>query len=235
MNGLVLWEGASPVDGAPVVVVLTGLKHRSKNTKTGDMLQTWILRTDMPPHDAVRSGADRSICGDCPLAAGDGCYVRTEQAPLGVWKAYHRGNYAQVSRAEAVRLVAGRNLRVGAYGDPAMAPRLWADLTPGAVKRAGYTHQWRSADLQGVCMASVHTERERTEAKARGYRTFRTGESGPEAGEIVCPATAEGGEKTTCDRCGLCDGSTGPADARKDIYAYLHGSGKARALVAIGG
>lgn len=65
-NGAILWRGASLLDGAPIVVIATGLAHSSNNAKTGAMIQTYILREDISPIDAVKSGADASICGDCP-------------------------------------------------------------------------------------------------------------------------------------------------------------------------
>ena len=30
-------------------------------------MQTWILRSDMNPLEAIHTGHDASICGDCPL------------------------------------------------------------------------------------------------------------------------------------------------------------------------
>jgi hypothetical protein len=65
-NGAVLWQGASLLDGAPIVVIATGLAAASSNRKTGAMVQTYILRSDVSPVAAVKSGADVSICGDCP-------------------------------------------------------------------------------------------------------------------------------------------------------------------------
>ena len=66
-QGLVLWQGMSRLDGAPIVCVATGLRSSSTNDKTGPMVQTWILREDMAPHVAQRTGQDASVCGDCPL------------------------------------------------------------------------------------------------------------------------------------------------------------------------
>lgn len=66
-----VWRGPSPIDGAPIVMIMTGLSRKaseqSKNTKTGPMVQTHIVRQDMAPVVAMMSGADRAICGDCPL------------------------------------------------------------------------------------------------------------------------------------------------------------------------
>ena len=66
-QGLVLWEGPSRLDGAPIVVIATGMRRGSSNEKTGPMVQTWIMRQDEAPHVAQRTGSDASVCGDCPL------------------------------------------------------------------------------------------------------------------------------------------------------------------------
>lgn len=240
-QGFVVYRGPSMLTGHNIVVIITGLRVASRNRKTGPMAQVFYLPEDVAPHEAVANGLDIAVCGNCPLASGNGCYVRVEESPLQVWRAYHRGSYpvltgtAQVSRVMA-QANHGSAVRLGAYGDPASAP-LWVShrLTMWAKKRTGYTHQWREAGQQTYTMASVHTEAERAEAKGLGYRTFRTADDGPTEGEIGCPATEEFGAKTTCKDCGLCDGSKGPNDKRRDIFAYLHGNGKGKALLAIGG
>lgn len=108
-NGAILWEGESAIDGAPIQVIATGLKSASTNTKTGALIQTWILRRDVSPVEAIHSGADRSICGDCPHRGrvengrnrGRSCYVTVFQAPRNVWDTARRGRYARVDLAEA--------------------------------------------------------------------------------------------------------------------------------------
>ena len=42
-----------------------GIRTASANPKTGDMIQTWILRSDMHPLEAIKSGSDYGICGSC--------------------------------------------------------------------------------------------------------------------------------------------------------------------------
>lgn len=64
-NGAIVWDGPSRIDGSPIMAIVTGLRTASANPKTGDMLQTWILRSDMHPMDAIKSGADYGICGSC--------------------------------------------------------------------------------------------------------------------------------------------------------------------------
>ena len=79
-NGIILYKGPSRFDGAGIVCIAIGLKSRSRNRKTGRMLQTYILREDVSPVLAVKMGLDASICHDC-AARGNGtgkgrwCYV----------------------------------------------------------------------------------------------------------------------------------------------------------------
>ena len=67
MKNLIIYEGPSAIDGAPIVAILTGLANASRNTGTGDMLQLYILRADMMPEAARHTGADASICGTCSM------------------------------------------------------------------------------------------------------------------------------------------------------------------------
>ena len=70
MSGYEIWRGASWIDGAECVAILT---RGSGNRKTGALDQVWILRADRDPIAALRAGADASVCGDCPhrgMAAG---------------------------------------------------------------------------------------------------------------------------------------------------------------------
>ena len=68
INSIKVWEGPSLLDPSVIIMmVVTGLVTASSNHKTGDMLQTWIMRKDMPPHEAVKTGHDYAVCGDCLL------------------------------------------------------------------------------------------------------------------------------------------------------------------------
>jgi len=229
-NTIKLYDGPSELDGERIIVLLTGLRQSSKNTKTGDMLQTWIMRYDVPPHVAQKTGADASVCGRCPLrpllhkarpVEAKPCYVKTFQAPRATWKA---NRDLPVTPPEAVTaLVGGRRVRRGSYGDPAAVPaRVWKPVKLS--KGTGYSHQWRDVLLHLSVMASVHTQAERLEARGRGYRTFRiisdVGELEP--GEVLCPASKEAGALTTCAKCNLCNGRKGDDDKRRDIAIVSH-------------
>lgn len=237
INGFVFYRGPSMLDGAPIVAILTGLQNGSANEKTGGgLLQTWILREDVNPLDAVNTGDDVSICGDCKHRGtiengrnkGRSCYVRLDTAPNNIWKTYKRGRYPHVTMNTMLELLDGRMVRGGSYGDPAAVPYSIWDVM-GALIKTAYTHQWRKfPELASFCMASVDTSDERTQAKFLGFRTFRVkGENDEsEAYEVTCPASKEAGYKTTCDLCRACGGTN--AKAKADIVISVHGSGKAK-------
>lgn len=232
MNSLVLWKGPSRIDGKPIMLVAT---DNSKNTKTGaGLVQTWILRSDIAPLDAIHSGQDSSICGDCTLrgAVKDGrnfgrnCYVLVHNAPRSIYAAYTRGRYNHVSLSEGRDLLAGRLVRLGAYGDPAAVPvNVWRSLLAKASGYTGYTHQWRRfSAIRQFCMASVESEGQAKRAHLRGFRTFRIGRNKVK-GESVCPASKEAGHKLTCDACLACNGSSGRVGS---IVIAPHGIGAKR-------
>jgi hypothetical protein len=234
-NGAVIYRGPSQLDGEPIVVIATGLSSKSSNVKTGGgLIQTWILREDVSPTEAVNTGADASICGACPHRGEvvDGknvnrsCYVAVWQAPLNVWKSYHRGIYPTIAKSDLPGLFAGRLVRLGAYGDPAAAPfGVWEAALSQSAGGTGYSHQWRDfPELSAYVMASADSAEDRAAAKLLGFRTFRVKAAGDPVlqGEIVCPASAEMGHKTTCDACKACGGHA--AKAKADVVITVHGS-----------
>ena len=259
-NGLILFEGPSELDGAPIVVVLT---WHSQNEKTGHkcgkdgprackdgaecMVQTWILRQDMSPVDAIKSRDDVSICGDCvhrgdpATGKGRSCYVNPGQAPRSVWEAYRRGNYARVSSADAAVLIAQneRAVRFGAYGDPAAVPlSVWMPIKAAAKLWTGYTHQWRNlgAAWRFFLMASADSESGRAEARAAGWRSFEVTATGAELvpGAIECLSDSKG---LKCIDCGACAGTKDRDRPAVDVFIRAHGSGAkhidARALQGV--
>lgn len=242
LDGAVLWEGPSEIDGGPILLVasnLTGTRVGSHlNRKTGDTVATWILRQDVSPFDALKSRADVSICGTCPLRPQGppgtmkmrACYVHPGMAD-NIWQAWRRGRYQRIADLPPEPL-GGRVVRLGSYGDPAALPRYVLDhILSGTRGHLGYTHAWRRRpDLKDVVMASVDSPEEQEEARTAGWRTFRTRLADERLlpGEIVCPASAEGGRRTTCLRCQLCDGAHArrgvrDGDPRRSIAIIAHG------------
>lgn len=224
-NGVVLYEGPSRIDGAPIVVIATGLLSGSGNGKTGAMVQTWILRADVSPLVALRTGLDASICGGCVHRpkSFDGakwykrsCYVRVDTAVEGIWQAWKRGGvYPHVSVTDIASVFAGRLVRFGSYGDPAAVPVVyWQVIKSAAGGTTGYTHQYRSERLRdtlSVCQLSADTVEDVASARALGVGSFRVKRAGEAVlpGEVVCPASAEAGKVATCATCRMCDGVSG--------------------------
>lgn len=238
MQSAVIYEGPSRIDGAPIVAIVCKMQSAGKaNRKTGDMVQTYILRADVDPVAAVKNGADVSVCGDCAhrgawdadqgRMVGRTCYVNLGQGALSVFRAYTRGAYPAITPLQASRIIAGRMVRLGTYGDPAAVPPLkWRALLHFAAGHTGYTHQWRrriAQGLKGLCMASVETAGEASQARAKGWRTFRIAPAAaPNVGrEIVCPASDEMGKRLQCIDCKACDGANG---RRGSIRIAPHGA-----------
>ena len=102
-SGVILYDGPSMIDGAPVVVVLTSIRGTSSNTKTSagagvlPLAQTYIIPramlADMAAGDKSRNarawfdnlaaGRDASACGACELrpSAVAAAKAAGEQAP----------------------------------------------------------------------------------------------------------------------------------------------------------
>jgi hypothetical protein len=228
-RGFVFYDGPSALDGAPIIGIAV---LRSANVKTGDMVQTFILRADQSPLAAIDTGADASICGDCVHRGADGaprtCYVDVAKSVQSVYAAWTRGAYPLMSPAQGARMLAGRAVRLGAYGDPAAIPaRHWRALLRFASGHTGYSHQWRQAHaqgLRGLVMASADSAQERDTARAMGWRTFRVRGADEPMGarEFACPASAEAGARRQCVDCQACDGAArGPAQA--SVAIIVHG------------
>lgn len=241
MNGFVLYRGPSTIDGEPIVCIATGLEDGGSNTKTGPMIQVYILRGDMNPLKAVQMGKDKAVCGSCrhrgrvinDPKTGElknverSCYVTLMHGPRVVWDAFQRGIYPDVPPAKARKLLAHRKVRLGAYGDPAAVPmKVWETALDRVAELNGYTHLWREYPLlSAFCMASCEDEAEREEAKALGFRTYRVRtEVEPKLdGEGICPASDELGKAVQCAQCMLCGGNR--TKAKADITIVVHGTG----------
>ena len=237
-NGVVLWEGLSEIDGSPIVLIVTGLEKASANSKTGDLVQTWILRSDMSPREAVNAGKDVAICGTCPhkgtwnpiLAKYEDrvCYVLIDNAPRQIFVAYSGGRYEIVTLAAGAEILRGRKVRLGAYGDPAAVPfYVWESLLAYVTQGTGYSHAWRYCDarLSQWCMASADNAQEGEEARARGWRSFRVGtyaESLIRGTEFLCPASEQAGRKLNCAKCLACGGNE-LSPHKSSVFIPVHG------------
>lgn len=242
--GYIAYEGPSQIDGRPIVVIVNKLAG-SDNTKTGaDLVQTFIIRADVAPTDALKTGDDVSICGQCVhrpiLAKTNGqapCYVNVGRSVRSVYEAYKRGRYAHATPGQLRAILAGRKVRLGTYGDPAAAPvALWQEITADAAGVVGYSHQWQAVNFDHAAwaplvMASADSIDEAAQANLYGMRVFRVSVGvDKQPGEATCPASAEGGRKATCDTCMLCGGTR---KAARDIVIADHAAGHKRRVIML--
>ena len=207
---MIIFEGKSRLTGEPVAVIATGVVNPSRNPKTGPVIQTYILGAETHPVEALRSGADAAICGDCrfrPSIEG-GCYVSVAFAPARIWRTYKAGGYERARPADVGR---GRMVRIGSYGDPGAIPtRVWRELISESIGHTGYSHLWRRRpSLRGICMASCDDLADLADAQRRGWRAYVVLPKGADLprGAARCPASAEAGHATQCVHCMACDGA----------------------------
>lgn len=225
INGVVLYNGPSVLDGKPIVVVAT---FKTANGKTGNMVQTWILREDINPVEASKQGADVSICGNCPHKqnTGGACYVNIGQAPNAVYKAYKRGSYPSYSPTDHDHLFSLRKIRLGAYGDPAAVPfDVMDNVARLGLGWTGYTHQHGHKNFDSrfftLCMASADSPKQAVKLQLMGAKTFRVAMQGDalDVDEVECLSDSKG---IQCIDCGLCDGN------KKNVAITIHGARQAR-------
>lgn len=233
MSGFVFYRGSSLIDGSPIVGVAV---VSSNNRKTGDVVQTYIIREDMSPLDASKTGADYAICGNCQhrgkptddpakkQAVERSCYVLLGQGPTIVFKGLKRGIYAVADDSMVRRMVSGKLIRMGSYGDPAAIPMdAWQRVLKHASGHTGYTHNAKyQPGIESLCMVSADSAGDAMQAKQQGYRSFRVipiADKGKPLlkHEIECPSY----KGVTCSDCRLCNG----AGKAKSIAIVAHGSG----------
>lgn len=238
----IVYRGPSLLDSNPIVVVAI---VKSGNRKTGDMVQTYILNDNgQTPCENSKTGEDFSICGNCPhrgiatdspkakQALKRSCYVVISQGATIVHKSIARGVYpVATGHAQIAAIGAGRMVRLGTYGDPAAVPSyIWDSLIADATGHTAYTHQntIAGADMRDdLFMVSADTFQQAADAWKAGQRTFRvidSVEARDPKNEILCPASVEAGQRTTCVSCGLCAGALVKA---KNIAIVAHGAGAA--------
>lgn len=238
----VAWEGPSGIDGSPIAVIVTGVSRPSANVKTGPMLQVWILRQDVHPVEAVKTGQDSAICGGCTMRGTGGgelraCYVRVDTGPSAVWRKYAKGGYPVPEPDLWAQWVHKRDVRLGAYGEPTAAPPSVMHALAGQSRMwTGYTHRWAELSLAGkgevwrtILMASVESEQQAQDAQRLGWRPFLAlpeDEQVPERA-FLCPAERED-RLVQCVQCGACAGTKMGSRNPTAVYPYvpMHGHGR---------
>lgn len=232
-SGYVLFHGVK--NGHRYVAIATGTGgRRTHNRKTGDMIQVWFMLVNVDPVTAVKLGLDAlTVCNGCPFASGRGCYVNVGQAPLSVWRAYHRNVYPTLSPADYSRVFGGRKVRFGAYGNPSLLPLAFVKaIAESSAGWTGYFHDWKTnpfaRSYSRYFMASTETADSYALAQKRDLRVFHVSPVQP-AGTVECLSDATAG-RVQCDACKLaCNGRTGGVAGARNVWINPHGSGAAKA------
>lgn len=249
---IAIYTGPSMIDGAPIVVLAT---LDSRNVKTGALIQTFIMRSDIEPHLAVKTGQDSSVCGNCPrrIFNGGDCYVLPHQAALSSWRAWEREGKPAADTLKAClameKAAKGHGLRMGSYGDPAAVPfYVWQILIDSLCPKTvtGYTHQWgndfahlaypeqHKAWMRDNLMASCDNTSEAELARVQGWRFFLAVPKNVEIPARTVECLSDKMDKT-CEECGICNGNQGRL-GRASVYIREHGAksmGKARRSAAL--
>jgi|LakMenEpi03Aug12_release.lakeMendotaPanAssembly.Ray.scaffolds.fasta_scaffold529283_2 hypothetical protein len=179
---------------------------------------------------------DGAVCFDCPFSVSNGakltaCYthkrnqysgflssIRSVRTKL-TWDEIPELNAEIVS--DILRLSKGLYIRFGTYGEPTLIPvDLVSALCLSAANWTGYTHQWAfRPEFSPFFMASCHSEGQAKYAESKGWRSFVAAKQAI-SGMVNCPASNEAGFKSTCNKCGLCSGTSGKG--KKHVYILEH-------------
>jgi hypothetical protein len=220
---------------------IMNVQQGSSNSKTGNSVQTWFIPKTMIEKGKFNVDDDSSVCFDCPMSKGNGCYVAKGFSRMGlnskIKSLYNRG-YDNNSEREVLQAISNQFVRFGSYGEPILLPLdMVKNMTRKSSNWTGYTHQWKTkTEYNQFFMASVSTVEEAMFAESLGWRYFLVIDSKeqlPENVEIIgnkllidgqcaainCPASKESGNRTTCNSCGLCKGKSIKA---KNIWIYKH-------------
>ena len=105
----------------------------------------------------------------------------------------------------------------------AVPETIWDELCSKASGWTAYTHQNNQfPDRFMTSVESADAAREAWDRSERTSRVVRTVDDVIAGSEILCPASAEAGNRTTCEHCKLCAGASVPA---KNIAIVVHGAG----------
>tara|TARA_R110002012_G_C11535100_1_gene600909 strand:- start:117 stop:860 length:744 start_codon:yes stop_codon:yes gene_type:complete len=234
-DAAIIYQGVSAFDGKPIAAIATGIKRKSKNSKTGAMVQLWIISQDLSPYDASQASSDTSNCGDCKHrhSLGGGCYVDLLKAPNSVYNCYKRGGYEDINAATLAHL-SSLKVRLGAYGDMFAIPyKPLANFLKHVRKRTGYTHAWQNLDKRSLelarkyFVASVDNFEELVKAQDLELSTFRV-----KAPKEVMTADKFGygieclntTHDIECADCLLCNGRDTDKTRPRNIFIDAHGN-----------
>lgn len=186
------------------------------NKKTGNIPTLSIGGNE----ETCRASCEYSGCPHYEGKDGCPCYAWFGRVSQG-FRSMVRGSISKPARytlehATENCVRSARYARLTAIGDASILPEgqalaIVSALVAARLRPLGYVAGWRKAPwFAGILRASCFSDSDEAEALAAGWRVARIcGEDEtPEYG-TVCPQARGAG--VTCNTCGLCAGSCGPA------------------------
>lgn len=170
---------------------------------------------------------DSTNCLDCPFSGNmgtGGCYTHKYMqysGMLGMLRSIKIEDLTALTPEKEqfiIHMANGLYVRFGTYGEPSLIPLdLVSMMVTVSKSYTGYTHQHHKQWAQGYAnffMASTHA------TLKDGWRAFLVLEKGQDVDAIGCPASAEGGYRSNCSKCGLCSGTTGKGTKSVKIFNH---------------
>jgi len=213
----------------------------SQNSKIGIgyIIQTYHFSIDQVKNNDF--SMDTNNCLDCPFSFNQndgksgGCYTHKGMQLMGLKSMLKRLNkkintlndFNESNFNNFVKIIKNTYpvdlVRFGAYGEPVL---LGSDVVKKLVnlgkKHTGYTHQYRKNQFNwsnDFFMASTHNLAQSLTAARLGFRSFFVADNSNIDG-VNCPASKESNRKSSCIKCGLCNGSL--KGSKKDVYILQH-------------
>lgn len=226
-----------------------GRSRNTKLTNKGKVLRTftfslkqWEIAQGTPTMQEFFA-LDESCCLDCPMsgnqiAKGNGL-IKKNRKPLKCYTHKHYQfmgfltilrnikiddvpYYSEEVEQKIVNMAFGNFIRFGDYGEPSLIPfGLLEKMVIFAKNHTGYTHQSHKQFAQPFSKylrASSHGQ------KVEGWKSFivvTTKEQYDAIDAIPCPASKEMGYKSTCEKCGICNGTDGKGK-KVDVKIFEH-------------
>jgi len=180
---------------------------------------------------------DTANCSDCPFSSNSGngkCYthkIMQYQGFLSMVKSVinehgKTANIPEYNKELDLRIqglvIKSDYTRFGTYGEPTLHPlKLVASMAILSKSYTGYTHQWRlNQPYNEYLMASVESEQMSKIADNYGWLSFKAVEDNTNVTGVICPASEEGGNASTCAACGLCSGTYGKGNKSVKIIQH---------------
>ena len=204
-------------------LVFTKLSSESSNSKTGNVIQTYLIDKE----NITERNIFGAKCSSCPMV--ENCYVSRDKLTVrrSLLKLItgEKTSYQFATLSQVLPYLNNRVIRLGSYGDPSSIPIDDLKQIVNASKaHLGYTHFWKviEPEYSKYLMASTESLADSLLANVLGYRAFQVLLKDQPLHEVTdnsieCLNASHG---LTCEQCKLCKGNLKGNLA--NIYIHEH-------------